>query len=515
MGQPITILVLTASPSDKALLAVYREARAIDERLRASTHRDCFRIEKAQAVRASDLSALLQRYNPEIVHFSGHGGDEGELLLEDEDGEAKPVTKEAIGELFRVLGNGVRCVVLNACYSEAQAEMIAQHIDCVIGMTGAIEDATSVMFAKGFYQALGSAHNVQKAFEAGCLEIGLRGGAGPKEPKLHPPDGLKASQINFVEIAKSGSRVSVGRAEDASGASGGKSETDPLAHDLAALRAEIVAELKAEMEKRSEVSSTLAGALADQLSIPDRSSHLAENVAGALVETLAKDIAAIFDDLDITDDPQRRKLVRRLLWRAIPFAPDQRKHVLQARQSLSGGANVVALELRLETSAEIVLAGADARPARFAPDGPYPQGVARVPLPPEALTAFFDRKGDVAVDSVVQHIVREKDQGGDRDWSGLLGKHANPDELRVTVNQRLKYAAGKKGSERLPHYLLLIDAELNKDTNKDIDQLWSVAGEAFGKKLPSLRLVRLKGGVDELENEVDVAEPLRIVRNRQ
>jgi hypothetical protein len=43
--------------------------------------------------------------------------------------------------------------VLNACYSEIQANAIVQHIDYVIGMSQAIGDTAAIKFAMGFYDA--------------------------------------------------------------------------------------------------------------------------------------------------------------------------------------------------------------------------------------------------------------------------------------------------------------------------------------------------------------------------
>lgn len=45
-------------------------------------------------------------------------------------------------------------MLLNACYSEVQANAIAQHIDYVIGMNQAIGDRAALEFSVGFYDAL-------------------------------------------------------------------------------------------------------------------------------------------------------------------------------------------------------------------------------------------------------------------------------------------------------------------------------------------------------------------------
>jgi hypothetical protein len=187
--RPATILFLGANPSDTTRLALHREVREIEQRLRASEHRDAFRIEQAWAIRATDLQEQLLRHRPSIIHFSGHGSLAGELLLEDESGQAKPVTTAALGNLFRVLGQDIRCVVLNACFSEAQARTIAEHVDSVVGMTAAVEDHSAIAFASAFYQALGYGEDVQTAFDLGCGQIALAGLGYANVPRLFVREG--------------------------------------------------------------------------------------------------------------------------------------------------------------------------------------------------------------------------------------------------------------------------------------------------------------------------------------
>jgi hypothetical protein len=181
---PVTILFLGANPSTTTRLALDKEVREIQQRLRSAELRDAFRLEQAWAVRATDLQECLLRHRPAIVHFSGHGNRVGELILEEETGGHRPVSTAALAGLFRVLGKDVRCVVLNACFSEAQARAIAGHVDCVVGMTTAIKDDSATAFAGAFYQALGYGQSVKAAFELGCVQIGLTGSAQAGVPRL-------------------------------------------------------------------------------------------------------------------------------------------------------------------------------------------------------------------------------------------------------------------------------------------------------------------------------------------
>jgi hypothetical protein len=181
---PIVILFLAANPSDTTRLRLGDEVRAIDQALRQAAYRDQFDLRQHWAVRMTDLQELLLRHQPHIVHFSGHGSPEGRLLFEDPSGRALAARPDALSRLFAILTDNVRCVVLNACYSEPQAQAIAAHIDCVVGMPAEIADAASIGFAASFYRALAYGRDVETAFELGRLEVDLEELDQPDKPKL-------------------------------------------------------------------------------------------------------------------------------------------------------------------------------------------------------------------------------------------------------------------------------------------------------------------------------------------
>jgi hypothetical protein len=86
------------------------------------------------ATRPDDLLQRLNEHKPQIVHFSGHGSSSGELMLMDKNREMKPVSTAALRALFTTMKDNVRVVLLNACFSQIQADALRESIDCVIGM---------------------------------------------------------------------------------------------------------------------------------------------------------------------------------------------------------------------------------------------------------------------------------------------------------------------------------------------------------------------------------------------
>ncbi|MGB3637217.1 MAG: CHAT domain-containing protein [Rivularia sp. (in: cyanobacteria)] len=171
-----TILVLASSPTNEARLRLDKELREIDEGLRRSQHREKFTLQPKFAVRPDDLRRALLNFNPQIVHFCGHGSGENGLILESDAGLAQLVPTQALANLFkRFATRGLECVVLNACYSEIQANAIAEHIDYVVGMNSTIVDDAAIKFAIGFYDELGAGYSYEDAYHGGCDAIALQG----------------------------------------------------------------------------------------------------------------------------------------------------------------------------------------------------------------------------------------------------------------------------------------------------------------------------------------------------
>ena len=169
------ILILAANPKSTPRLHLDEEVREIQAGLERSKRREQFDITVKWAVRPDDLRRAMLDYEPQIVHFSGHGSKIQGLALEDNSAQTQFVSAEALARLFGLFAGKVECVLLNACYSDIQAEAINQHVDYVVGMSQAILDQAAVKFAVGFYDALGAGRSFEDAYQFGCSAIDLDG----------------------------------------------------------------------------------------------------------------------------------------------------------------------------------------------------------------------------------------------------------------------------------------------------------------------------------------------------
>lgn len=205
------VLFLGANGRDTTRLRLSAEVREIRNELETAGASDTIHFIAELAVRPSDLQSLLLKHTPDVIHFSGHGyatdalaeteewptdsnadasreflpsknaasrtdevPSEG-LLLEDDYGAAVALRPEVLAELLAIIARDkpLRCVVLNACFTAAQAEVIARHVDCVIGTKHAIDDHAAIAFSIAFYRALAYGKSIGTAFDLGRVEIGL------------------------------------------------------------------------------------------------------------------------------------------------------------------------------------------------------------------------------------------------------------------------------------------------------------------------------------------------------
>jgi len=159
---------------------------------------------------------------PTVVHFSGHGSRVGAtehgsdqvvhrdvvgapaandreteygLYFQDSAGHPRLVPAGALKNAFGAAAASVKLVVLNACYSETQADALLEHVDCVVGMSGSIRDDSARAFAVGFYGGLGERESIAAAYEQGCAAIGLEGLSDEKLPRLKARAGVDPRRL--------------------------------------------------------------------------------------------------------------------------------------------------------------------------------------------------------------------------------------------------------------------------------------------------------------------------------
>ncbi len=195
----IKVLLLAANPADAETLSLGVAVRNIFDELDLSELREMFEVVPHLAMRPSDLQRFLLKYQPDIVHFSGHGTVDGEIIFQDDAGNSKPIDKAALATVFRLHKNNIRLILLNACFTKAQAEAISSVIDYTIGINDVISDNATIAFGAAFYRALAHKTSVNTAFESAKLELDLLSIPGSKRPELFVRPGADGDS-SFVDL---------------------------------------------------------------------------------------------------------------------------------------------------------------------------------------------------------------------------------------------------------------------------------------------------------------------------
>ncbi|WP_337863329.1 CHAT domain-containing protein [Nitrososphaera sp.] len=193
----VRMLFLSANPQGTQPLDLIEECNSVSDMLAAAEHGSLFDFEQRHNASVSALDAYLLRYKPQILHFAGHGTKSGIIVFQDSKKAKEHASIKILSDLFRIWNSDksvrgqdrIRLVCLNACYSERQARVISESVDCVVGMSAEVSDEAAKAFAGIFYSAVGNGKSVRTAFDLGRNKVARLGIAEEGAPKLlHRPE---------------------------------------------------------------------------------------------------------------------------------------------------------------------------------------------------------------------------------------------------------------------------------------------------------------------------------------
>lgn len=163
MSELLRILVLAANPKDTSPVSLEAECNLLRDRMRDNAKAGNCELSFEWAARVKDLRQILEARRPHVVHFAGHGTQDG-LCLEGEERKTQTLSKEQLASVFDVVRQDLRLLVLNACYSTQQVEKLATMVDYIIGSPNAIPDDDALQFSAQFYRSLAIGGTVRDAF---------------------------------------------------------------------------------------------------------------------------------------------------------------------------------------------------------------------------------------------------------------------------------------------------------------------------------------------------------------
>jgi len=143
------ILFVSSVPEDKNYIDVGQESDTISEVLGIMRQDSKFQFIHKHGIIRGKFREILQDYKPDIIHFSGHGGEKEGLVFQDNE----EISKEMLRDIFDGLHN-IQLIYLNACYSAKQTDALKNltNVKNIIGMNKSIADYIAIQFSTNFYK---------------------------------------------------------------------------------------------------------------------------------------------------------------------------------------------------------------------------------------------------------------------------------------------------------------------------------------------------------------------------
>ena len=199
LPEEITVLFVGSNPNDQSWLRLDDEIRLITKKIREAEYRNSVKLKSIWATRPNDLLQALNEHKPTIVHFSGHGSSENELIMQGEQGETKLVSLKTIAATFELAAEGVKLVVFNTCFSENQAYEVVEHIPATIGMSSSISDEAARVFSAQLYSAISFGKNIGDSFNQAKVALMLEDISEEETPQLFIQEDLSSENIILVK----------------------------------------------------------------------------------------------------------------------------------------------------------------------------------------------------------------------------------------------------------------------------------------------------------------------------
>ena len=168
-----TILLMGACPRNMDNIAFPSEFNKIAAKAERKGNRTKLIIqEQILAVSHDEFLRGIVEHKSQVVHFSGHGRNNGIWLVGYKENRELLSIEDQIDIYDQ--HKRIEFLFLNACDTEEQASIIARRIPFVLGMAGKISDVIFTNFSPNFYQALGMGLNYLDAYNYAMVSSDLK-----------------------------------------------------------------------------------------------------------------------------------------------------------------------------------------------------------------------------------------------------------------------------------------------------------------------------------------------------
>lgn len=193
------LAMLLASPIGQNPVDVSLEAREVGIEKAKADNGKAFDIKLYPAANADSLTSALNAYQPDIIHFSGHGGNSAILMDNDsiEYEGGKSVRLDIVARLLKTAKKRPKLVFLNACDTAKGADVLIEVADVVIAMSDSIPDSAAYYYSRRFYAALFEGLSVKDAHEQAAAILAIDDPKGASLPQILSLPEIDPSKVTF------------------------------------------------------------------------------------------------------------------------------------------------------------------------------------------------------------------------------------------------------------------------------------------------------------------------------
>lgn len=174
INQASRVLVLYSNPGASQRLRLDLEHRAIDTVL-AELNLEPLTFMRRHAVTADDFISAIRSGDFEVIHFSGHGAEEGIILEKLPSRESELIDAQRLATVLNTYSPRRRALLFLSCFSSAAISTLTTTAPFVITVTGPAGDDACIQFAASFYRCYLERESIEEAFNFACCQVEFLG----------------------------------------------------------------------------------------------------------------------------------------------------------------------------------------------------------------------------------------------------------------------------------------------------------------------------------------------------
>jgi len=163
-GKSEKLLFLSAKPKRTQNLDIDNEYLQVRQALKRK--KVGYEITEELDVSLEDFFDEINMEAPSIIHFAGHATKDYIVLTDDKDNsKIHRVPWQYLIPPFKLVANGIKCLVLHAAETSEIAKELSRFIPFVIGIKGVVPNEDALKFSPAFYSSLSFKTDFELAFD--------------------------------------------------------------------------------------------------------------------------------------------------------------------------------------------------------------------------------------------------------------------------------------------------------------------------------------------------------------